>query len=175
MVDSPLDNAWRNEISSSNMEQSFTTEASVVQGLHQRLISFQENYYIICLTYRPWCKRLNQSKTPHNTRVSILVDKKTLHPCGNVSSSWLNVAIWTCSNPEKYCIISWWLLLALHSGPSATNLTNCLCIILKWCHWNCYRIILNVVCTIEMTEVLIVIDIVCEVGKSLETPSNLIL
>jgi len=33
----------------------------------------------------------------------------------------------------------------------------------------------NVFCIIEMTEILIMIDVVCEVGNSLETPSDVIL
>jgi len=55
------------------------------------------------------------------------------------------------------------------------NGMNCLFVALKRHHRNSYCIVLNVFCIFEMTEILIVIDVVCEVGKSLETPSNVIL
>jgi hypothetical protein len=52
---------------------------------------------------------------------------------------------------------------------------NCVYVTLNRCHWNCYHFVPNVFCLIETTEILIVINVVCEVGKSLETPCNVIL
>lgn len=45
----------------------------------------------------------------------------------------------------------------------------------KRCHQNCYCDICNVFCIVEMTELQIVINVVCEAGKSLETPHIVIL
>jgi hypothetical protein len=55
------------------------------------------------------------------------------------------------------------------------NHTNCLLVGLKRRHQNSCRIELNVFCIVQTTELLIVIDIVCEVGQPLETPTNVIL
>ena len=66
-------------------------------------------------------------------------------------------------------------MLSPPCGPSATNHMNCLLFALKRRDQNCYCVVLNVFCTVEMTEILIVIDVVCEVGKPLEIPSNVIL
>jgi hypothetical protein len=42
-------------------------------------------------------------------------------------------------------------------------------------HQSCYCAVPNVFCIIETTAILIVIHLVCEVGKSFETPRNVIL
>jgi len=60
-------------------------------------------------------------------------------------------------------------------GHSATNHMNCFLFTLKGRHRNCYCVVPNSFCIVEATEILMVIDVVCEVGKSLETPSNVIL
>jgi hypothetical protein len=133
------------------------------------------NHHTSSLMYRPCCKHLNQGKKPLNARFRILDDKKTLQPCGNASRSQLKVVIRTSPHPQKHWIISWWLMLAPPCGPSAMNHMNCLLIALKRHHQNCYCVVPNVFCIVEMTEILIVIDVVCKVGKSLETPSNVIL
>jgi len=93
----------------------------------------------------------------------------------NESRSRLEVAIRTRPHPEKYCIISWWIMLSPPWGPCATNHMNCLLVALKELHRDCYCILPNVFCIIQMTEILTVIDEVCEVGKSLEPPSNVIM
>ena len=51
---------------------------------------------------------------------------------------------------------------------------NRLFVALKRRDWNGYHILPNVFCIIELTKILIVIDIVWEVSKSLEMPSNVI-
>jgi len=174
-VSSPLDRADRDDISSSNAEQRYTTVASIEQGLNRRLMSSLDNHHSHSLTYRPCCKCVQQCKKPMNTRFSILDDAKTLQPCENASSSLPHVAIQTRPHPEKNCIISWWLKHSPPGGPSPTNHMNCLLIRLKRRHRNCYCHVPNAFCIAEMTEILIVIDIVREVGKSLDTPSNVIL
>jgi len=55
------------------------------------------------------------------------------------------------------------------------NQMNCMLVTLKEHHWNRHCIVLNVISIIETTEILIVIDVVCEVSKSLEIPSNVFL
>jgi len=174
-VYSSLDRAYRDDISGSDTEQRLTTVASIVQGLHQRLMPLLDNPHTSSLTYRPRCKRLNEGKKHGNDRFSILDDEKSLQLCGNASRSRLQVALRTRPHLEKHCIISWWLMLSPPCRPSATNHTNYLFVALRRLHWNCYCVVPNVLCIVEMTEILIVIDIVCEVGKSLETPSNVIL
>jgi len=151
------------------------TVASSFDGLHQRLMPLFHNHHTSSLTYQPCCKHLNQGKKPFNTQYSILDNKKTLQPYGNVPRSQLKAAIWTCHHHEKDCIISCWLILSPPCGPSATNNMNCLLVALKRHHWNCYCVVLNVFCIIEMTEILTIIDVVFEVGKSLEIPSNVVL
>jgi hypothetical protein len=85
------------------------------------------------------------------------------------------VAIWTRLHPEKYCIIAWWLILSALCGLSAMKHINCLLMALTRPHWNCYSLGPNVFCIFATTEILILIDILCEVGKSLETSNNVIL
>jgi len=63
-------------------------------------------------------------------------------------------------------------MLSQPCRPSALNHKNCLPVTAKSHHWNSDFVVLNVFCIIEMTEILIVINVGCEVGKSLETPSN---
>jgi len=172
---SSLDRAYRDDISGSDAEKRLSTVASIVQVLHRRLMPLLDNHHTSSLTYRPCGKRRNQGKKPFNARFSILDDEKTLQLCGNASRFRLKVAIRTRPHPEKHCIISWWLMLSPPCGPSATNHMNCLLIALKRRHRNCYCVVPNVFCLVETTEILIVIDVVCEVGKSLETPSNVIL
>jgi hypothetical protein len=174
-VYSSLDHAYRDDISGSDAEKRLTTVASIVQGLHRRLMPLLDNHHTSSSTYRPCCKRLTQGKKPFNARFSIVNDEKTLQPCRNASCSQLTVAIRTCPHPEKYCIISWWLMLSPPCGPSATNHMNCLLIALKRRRRNCYCVLQNLLCIVDNTEILIVINVVCEVGKSLETPSNVIL
>jgi len=174
-VYSSLDRAYRDDISGSDAEKRLMTVASIVHGLHRRLIRLLDNHHTSSLTYRPCFKRLNQGKKPFNAWFSILDNEKTLQPCGNASRRRLKVAIRTRPHPEKHCIISWWLMLSPPCGPSATNHMNCLLIALKRRHRNCYRVLPNVFCIVEPTEILILIDVVCEVSKALETPSNVIL
>jgi hypothetical protein len=175
MVYSSLDRAYLDDISDSDAEKSLMTVVSILQGLYRRLMPLLDNHHTSSLTYWPCCKRLNQGKKPFNTRFSILDDEKTLQPCGNTSRSRLKVAIQTRPHPEKHYLISWWHMLSPPCGPSATNHMNCLLIALKRSHRNCYCVVPNVYCIVETTEILIVIDVVCKVGKCLETPSNVIL
>jgi hypothetical protein len=149
--------------------------AFTVQVFDQRLMPLLDNHHTSSLMYRPCCKCLNQGKKPCNTPFSILANKKTLQPCGNASRSLLKVAIRTRPHPETHCIIRLWFMLSPPCGPSATNPMNCLLIALKRRDQNCYCVVPNVFCIVEMTEILIIIDVVCEVGNSLETPSNVIL
>jgi len=162
-------------MSGSDAEETLKTIASSVPRLHRRSMPLLDNHLTSCVTYRPCCKRLNQGKKPFNTQFSILEDEKTLQPCRNASCSRLKVALRTRPHPEKHCIISSWLMLSPPCGPSATNHMNCLLVALKRCHRNCYSVVLNVFCIIETTDLLIMIDIVSEAGKSLETPRNVIL
>ena len=66
-------------------------------------------------------------------------------------------------------------MLSPPCGPSATNHMNCLLVAMKRCDWNSYCVVLNVFCIVQRTEILNMINLVCEVGKSLKTPSNVIL
>jgi hypothetical protein len=52
---------------------------------------------------------------------------------------------------------------------------NCLLIAVKRRHLDWYCLASNVFSIVQMTQTLIGIDVVYEVGKSLETPSNVIL
>jgi len=146
--------------------------ASIVQGLHRRLMPLLDDHQTSSLTYRPCCKWLNQGKKPFNARFCILDDEKALQLCGTASHDPVKVAIRTRPNPEKQCIISRWLMLSPPRGPRATNHMYCLLIALRGRQQICSCIVPNVFCIVETTEILIVIDVVCEVGKSLETPSN---
>jgi len=170
-----LDRAYTDDKGASDAEKRLTMVAAIVQGLHRRLMPLLANHHTSIRMCRPSCKRLNQGKKPFNAQFSILDDEKKLQPCGNASRSRPKVAIRTRPHPENHCIISWWLKLSPPCGPSATNNMNCLLIAWKRRHRNCYCVVLNVFCIVETTEILIVIDVVCEGGKSLQTPSNVIL
>ena len=150
------------------------TVPSIMRGLHRRLMPLLDKHHTSSLTYRPCCKWLKKGKKPFNAQFSIIDDEKTLQSCRNASRSQLKVAIRTCPHPEKYWFICWWLMLFPPCGPSAMNHMNYLLVALKRCHQNCYWVVPNVLCIVETTEILILIDLVCEVGKSLETPSNVI-
>ena len=52
---------------------------------------------------------------------------------------------------------------------------NSLLIALECRQRNCYCIVPNEFCVLEMTEIPIVIDLVSELGTSLETPSSVIM
>ena len=174
-VYSPLDHPYSDERSGSDTGKRLTILGSIGQWLHRMLISLLNDYHASSLMYRHCCKCLVQVEKPLNSRFSILDDEMTLQWSRNVSSSWLHVAIWTHPHPEKHCIIPWWLMVSPPCGPSETNQMNCLLFTLERLHWNCYWVVPNVFCIVERTAILIVIDIVCEVGKSLETQSNVIL
>jgi hypothetical protein len=98
-----------------------------------------------------------------------------VQPCGNASCSRCKAGIRTRPHPEKPYSISCWLMLAPACGLSATNHKSCLLVALKRDHRNCYWVVQNECCIIEPSGILIVIDVVCEVGKSVETPRNMIL
>jgi len=170
-----LNCAYRDDISTSDTEMMITMVASIMKGLHRRLMPLLDNHHTSSLTYQPCCKCLNQGNKPFNARSSILHNKKTLQLCGNASSCWLKVAIQTSPHPEKHCIISWWLMLSPPCGPSIMNHMNILVVTLKWGYQNCYYVVPNVFGIVDATEKLIMIEVVCEVGKSLETSSNVIL
>jgi len=151
------------------------TVISFIQRLHWMLMSPHNTFFSGSLTDWPFCKCLNNGKNLVEVWFSILDNEKTLLKCGNACSSCLKVAIQTCPHREKYVIISWLLMPCLHCGPSTTNYQNCLLCALKRRHptYDCF--LTEVCCIIGMTEILIVIDVVCEVSKSLETPVNVIL
>jgi hypothetical protein len=87
-------------------------------------------------------------------------------------SSQLKVSIMIHLHPETDCVTSWGLTPSASLGPSAMNHMNL--IVLKSCHQNCDSVSLNVACFVQMTGVLIVVDIVSEVGKSHIHPTNVI-
>jgi len=145
-----------------------------MQGLHRSLMSLLKNHHTSCLTCQPSCKRLNQGKKPFTASFTILDNEKILQLWGNAFSSRLKVAIQTCPHPEKHCIISWWLMLSPPCGPSVMNHMNYLFFALKRCDRNWQSIVLDVLSIIGTTEIQIPIDIVREVSKSLETPSNVV-
>jgi len=170
-----MNGADRDDTSSSDAEKRLTTVASIMQGLHGRLMSHLDNHRTSSLHYRPCDNSLEGGRKPWNTRFSILDEQKTLELCSNMSISRLKVAIRTCPHPEKHCIICWWLMLSPPCGPSAINHMNCLLIASKRCHQNCYCIAPNVLRMVETTAILIVIDAVCQVSKSLEIRHNVIM
>jgi len=114
-------------------------------------------------------------QVPIKTRFGILGYKMPHQPSGYAFHSRLHVAIQTGPHPGNHWIICWWLMLSPQCGPSATNHMNCLLVALKRRHRHCYRTVPNVLCIIETNQILIVIDLVCEVGISHDTPSNVIL
>jgi len=149
--------------------------ASIVQELHRRLMPLLDNHHTSSLTYWPCCKRRNQAQKPLNIQFRIVVDEKTLPWCWNASRRRLKVDIWTCPDPDKHFIISWWLIISPTCGPRAINHMNYLPGKLTTRHryWHC--VLPNVFCNMEITEILIAIVVVCEVDKSLETTSDVIL
>jgi len=170
-----MDRTYRDYISGSAAEKRLMTVTSIVQWLRRRLMSLLHTHHTSSVTYRPCCKRLNQGKKPFDTWFSILDNEKTLQIWGNASSSGLNVASRTLQHEETHFITSWWHMLSPPCGPSATNHMNCLLSTLKRSHRNYYCVVPNVFCFIQTTGIPMVINVVCEVGKSLETPSNVIL
>jgi len=151
-----------------------TMVASIVQELHRRLIALLDNHHTHSLMYWLYRKRLNWGPKPFNAPFSILGKWSTLQPYGNESRSQLKVAIRTCHYPEKHCIISGWLMISPLCGQSATNHMNCLRFTSKRRHPKCNFDRLNVFFIIQTTEILIKIDVVSDIGKSHETPSNVI-
>jgi len=175
MVYSSLDSAYRDNSSGFDAGKRLMPVASIVEGLDWRLMPLLNNHHTSSLTYWPYCKSLNQGKKPFNAWFSTLDDETTLHPWGNASSSRLKVAIRTCPHPEKHCIITCWLMLSPPCGPNGTNHMNCMLVALNGRHRISYCVVPKVCCIFPTTEILIVIDVVCEASKSVETPSNVIL
>jgi len=167
MVNGSLDCTYRDDISGSDSEMRLMMVASIMERLHWRLMSLLDNHHTSSQTYRLCYKPHNQGEKLFDSSFTILDDEQTLQPCGNASCCRVTVAIRTCPHPEKYCIIPWWLMLSPPFGPSATNHMNCLLVALTRCHRSCYCIEPTVFCIIELTEILIVINIVGEVGMSL--------
>jgi len=151
-----------------------TTATVIMWGLDWRLTSLLENHHSSGLMQQRCRKCPNHGQKPFNTLFSSLKEETMLQMCENASNSWAKVAICTCPHPEKHCIISCRLLLSPPCGVSATNRMNCLHVALKWHHRHSSFVVRTVIWIIETTEMLIVIDVVCEGGKSLETPSNVI-
>jgi len=174
-VYSPWHLAYRDNMGGSDTDKSIRTIASMVQGLHRRLMFLLGHHQTSSLMYWPCCNHLNQGQKPINARFGIHINAKTLQLCRNASSIWLKVATRSHPHLETHCIISWWLMLSPPCGPGATNRMNCLLVSLKSPHWNCDHVVPNVFCTLKMTDILIIIDVVCAVCKSLDTPSNVIL
>jgi hypothetical protein len=77
-------------------------------------------------------------------------------------------------HPVMPRIISLWVMLSPPCRPSATNHINWLLIALKRHYRNCHCVVLNVFCIVGMTEILIMVYVVCDVGKFVQTPSNVI-
>ena len=175
MVHSMLDRTYSYDISGSNAKKRLTTVDFIVRGLHQRLMPLHDNRHTSNLPHRPSWKGLIQRKKRFNAQFSILDDEKTLQRCRNESRSRHKEVIWTRPHPEKHCIISWWLMIYPPCGPSSTNHKNCFLVTLQRRPRNCCCILPNVFCIVQRTEILILNDVVCEVGKSLERPSNVIL
>ena len=172
---SSLDCVYQDDISGSDTEKRLRMVASSMWELHRRLIPALHNYHTSSLMYWPCCKYFNQGKKPFHVQFSIVDNKKTLQLRRNACSGPAEVVIQTRPHLQQHCIISWWLMLSPPGGPSSMNHMNCLLVALKRRHGNCYCIVPNVFGSVQITEILIVIDVVCEVGKSLETPTNVIL
>jgi len=168
-VYSSFDRTYAGDISCSNTEKKLTMGAPIMQELHWWLMSLLENRYTSSLTNRPCCKHLNQGQKPFNAGFSINDNGITLQLCRNASCSPLTVHVWTRPHLEKHCIIGWCLIFSPLCGPSATKSMNSVVVALKRCHRNCCGVELNVFWLIQMTEVLIVIDGVCEGSKYLKT------
>jgi len=173
-VYSSLCSVFRGNISVSKDEKCHIMVAFIVRWMLRRLIPLIENHHTSSLMYWPRCKCLNQRKKPFNAWFSILDDEKIVQLWGNASRCRHKVAIQTGPHSETHCIISWWLILSPPCGPSAMNHMNCLLVALNRHHRNCYCVVWHVVCIVGTTEILIVIDVVCVVGKPIETPSNVI-
>jgi hypothetical protein len=86
-VYSSLDCAYRDDISGSDAKKGPTMVASIVPGLHLRLMPPRDNHHTRSLTYWPCCKSLNQGKKHFNTGFRILDNEQTLRPSNNWSSS----------------------------------------------------------------------------------------
>jgi len=149
--------------------------SSIVQGLYQRLMSLLDNQHSSSLAYQPCFKSLNQVKKSINTRFSIRNDEEIFQICLNPSRSQIKAAILSRHDPETHCIISSWLMRSPPCGPSGSNHMYCLLVAFNRHHSNLYCVQPNVFCIVVTTEKLIVIDVVCEVGTSLETTSHVIL
>jgi len=106
-VSSNEDPAKRDDISGSDTKCRLTTVASIVQGLHRRLISLLHIHHTSSLMYRPCYKPLDKGRKPCNAQFSILTDERTLQTYGNASSSRPKVAIRTRPHVEMHCIIPW--------------------------------------------------------------------
>jgi len=78
-------------------------------------------------------------------------------------------------HPGKCSIISCSLLLSPTCGSRASNQIYCLLVALKRHQLNCFCLLQNVFWNIGASEKLIMINLVCAVIKSLETPINVIL
>ena len=151
-----------------------TRVISIVNWLGRRLMSLLENHWTGSLPYWPYCKCLNEAWKPFNAWLRIVDNGKALHLSGNKSCSWHQVSFWTPSHPEQHRVISWLLRLTSPCGPSATNHLNCQLVTLTRLYPNRYYNLQNVPCIDVMNDILIVINVICEVSQSLQTPSNVI-
>jgi hypothetical protein len=151
------------------------TVASIMQGFHRRLMPLFDNHHTSSLTYWHWWKHLNQGKKPCDACFGIVNDKKTLPLCRNESRSAYNVCIHTRPHPDTHSIISWRLMVSAACGPSATKHMNCLLVQFIWHHRKCSYVVLNGLVIVKKTEILTMINVVCKVRESLETPHDVFL
>jgi len=149
--------------------------SSNMQGLHRRFMPLLDTHHTSSLMYRHCCKCLNECNNRFNARFSIVDDEMILPQCGKPSSTLVNMAIPTHPHPKMHRTISWSLMLCPPCEPSATNHMNSWLVALKSRHQNCYYIEPNVICIVDTTEILIVINVVNEVSNSLEITNNVIL
>jgi len=174
-LNSTVDWTWRDNVTGSDDKRRLTIIDSFLHGLYWRLMTLLENYYWISLRYMPCRTQPSKGQKPFDAGLNILGDEKTIQNWENASSIRLKEAIWTCPHPKKHCISPCGLLCLPPRGPSATNHLNCLLVALRRRHWNWYSIEGDVLYIAEMTEILIVMDIICEVAKCFQIPSNVIL
>lgn len=170
-----LDFADRGNLSISDAEKRLMMVVSIMEGLHQRWMLLLDKHHTCSPLYQPCWKYLNHSKKHFNARFNILDNGKTHQLFRNECSSQHRVVIRTDPHPELQSIKASTLMCSQPCGPCGTNHMNCRLVVLNRQQRKYFCVLRDVFCIMEMTDILVVIEVACEVSKCLEPPSNVTL
>ena len=146
-----------------------------MEELHRRLMPLLDNHHTSRLTYRASCEGPKQGKKPFIARLSILdaeKDSSNVQECVP-QSIYRGYPHLSPSSETLHHFLGAYAISAL--GTQCSELYKLLASRIEKTSPKLLLVCTKCICIREMNEILIVIDVVCEVSKFPETPSDVIL